>query len=76
MSVLRSTLFNVAFYVNTFVWAVVFCLPTFFLPRRAIIGMAQAWARSNLLLLRVIVGTDVDFRGLERVRSGGADGCG
>jgi 1-acyl-sn-glycerol-3-phosphate acyltransferase len=70
MSVLRSALFNVAFFVNTFVWAVVFCLPTFVLPRRAIIGMAQAWARSNLVLMRWIVGTHVEFRGLERVRSG------
>lgn len=70
MLVLRSLLFNVAFYVNLVAWLVVF-IPTFLLPRMAYIRAAQGWARSSLWLLRVIAGTKVDFRGLEKIPPGG-----
>ncbi len=46
---LRSTAFNVLFYLNTFVYLIA-ALPTFFMPYRAIIAVAKSWARANLLL--------------------------
>ena len=70
MIVLRSHLFNVAFYANLIAWLIVACA-TFVMPRRAIIRVAQAWGRSSVWLLRVIVGTKVEFRGLERIPAGG-----
>ena len=70
MLVFRSLLFNVAFYVNLIAWLLAI-LPTLVMPRKAIIRVAQTWARSNLWLMRVIVGTKVEFRGRERIPPGG-----
>jgi 1-acyl-sn-glycerol-3-phosphate acyltransferase len=70
MIVLRSLLFNVAFYLNTVVMLIA-ALPTFLMPRNAILRVAQAWARVSLVLLRVIVGTKVEYRGLQHVPAGG-----
>src|SRR5919206_3265157 len=70
MLILRSLSFNVAFYVNLIVWLLAI-VPTLVMPRKAVIRVAQAWARSNLWLMRVIVGTRVEFRGRERIPPGG-----
>jgi 1-acyl-sn-glycerol-3-phosphate acyltransferase len=67
--ILRSILFNVAFYLNLLVWLLV-ALPTFFMPHHAIVAVAKAWGRSNLFLLRVICGLNADFRGLEKIPKG------
>jgi 1-acyl-sn-glycerol-3-phosphate acyltransferase len=70
MLVFRSLLFNVAFYANLIVWLLAI-VPTLVMPRKAVIRAAQAWARSNLWLMRAIVGTKVEFRGRERIPPGG-----
>lgn len=71
MLALRSHLYNVAFYLNL-VLLLVLALATFAMPRKAgIIRLAQFWGRSSLWLLRVIVGTRVEFRGLDRIPPGG-----
>lgn len=70
MVAFRSHLFNALFYLNLVLWLIP-AIVTFVLPRRAIIRYAQAWGRFNLWLLRVVVGTRVEFRGLERIPSGG-----
>jgi len=70
MLVLRSLLFNLAFYANLIAWLLLI-LPTLVMPRKAIIRVAQAWARSNFWLMRVIVGTKVEFRGREHIPPGG-----
>jgi 1-acyl-sn-glycerol-3-phosphate acyltransferase len=67
--VVRSVLFNIAFYASTTLW-VIAALPTFFLPYRAIIWIAKTWGRTNLLLLRVIAGIDYEIRGLEKIPPG------
>ena len=67
--VLRSALFNIAFYLNFIVWLIA-ALPTLVMPRRAIIEVVKAWGRGNLWLLRVICGTDVEWRGLEKIPPG------
>ena len=69
MIILRSILFNIAFYVNLVVWLLI-ALPAFFMPYRAIIAVAKAWGRCNLFLLRVICGLKADFRGLEKIPRG------
>jgi 1-acyl-sn-glycerol-3-phosphate acyltransferase len=45
--------------------------PTFVMPRRYFMRGARLWAHSSLWLLRVIVGTKVEFRGAERIPPGG-----
>lgn len=70
MLALRSLLFNAAFYLNLVVWMLVI-IPTFAMPRKALIRAAQAWARSSVWLMRAIVGTRVEYRGLERIPPGG-----
>jgi 1-acyl-sn-glycerol-3-phosphate acyltransferase len=70
MLVLRSLAFNLAFYLNLLVWLVV-AIPTVVMPPGAVLSVAKAWGRSNLWLMRVIVGTQVEFRGLERIPPGG-----
>jgi 1-acyl-sn-glycerol-3-phosphate acyltransferase len=70
MLVLRSLLFNVAFYLNLIFWMLAI-LPVFMLPRKVLIRVAQAWARSSMHLMRAIAGTKVEFRGLEKIPPGG-----
>lgn len=68
--VLRSLLFNVAFYVNIVAWMLAI-QPAMLMPRRTMIRLVQAWARSSLVLMRICVGTRAEFRGLERMPPGG-----
>ena len=70
MIVARSLVFTILFYLNTIVMLIA-ALPTFLMPRIAILRVAQAWARVSLVLLRVVVGTKVEFRGLDRIPEGG-----
>lgn len=70
MIVLRSFLFNVAFYLNLIVWMVVF-LPAFAMGRKNVVRVAQSWCRSSLWLLKLIAGTKVEFRGREFIPAGG-----
>ena len=70
MLVVRSLAFNVLFYANLIVWLVAI-IPVFVMPRWGIIGAARGWAHSSLWLLRVVAGTKVEFRGLERIPPSG-----
>jgi 1-acyl-sn-glycerol-3-phosphate acyltransferase len=65
----RSIAFNVLFYLNTLFWLII-ALPTFFMPYRAIIAIAKAWGRVNLVLLRVVAGIDYEVRGREKIPKG------
>lgn len=69
MLVVRSLIFNVAFYLNTLLWLIL-GLPTFLMPYRATVWIAKTWGRCNLLLLRAICGLDVEIRGRDRIPSG------
>ena len=64
----RSVAFNVLFYLNTLIYLII-ALPTFFLPYRAVIAVAKAWGRTNLVLLRV-AGIDYEIRGREKIPKG------
>lgn len=69
MILLRSTVFNLVFYV---VLVAYLCatLPAYFMQRRAMIAVARHWAKTNIVLLRLICGIKVDFRGLEKIPPG------
>lgn len=71
MLVLRSLLFNAAFYVAT---AICLLLPLpvyFFLPQGFAMWVVSTWGKVILWLLKVIVGTRYEVRGLDNVPAGG-----
>ncbi len=68
MRLVRSLLFQALFYLNTVFWLMV-ALPTFFMPYRAVLGVAKTWGRVNLVLLRV-AGIKVEVRGREKIPKG------
>jgi len=71
MSVFRSALFNVVFYVNLAVFLVGGFM--FFLtPRKWSVRALQVWAQTSVWWLERIVGTRMEVRGLEHIP---AQGC-
>ena len=70
MLLVRSLVFNVAFYLNLLVWMLIF-LPALLMPRKVLIRAAQAWGTSSVWLLKVLVGMRVEIRGRERIPPGG-----
>lgn len=70
MIIVRSILFNVLFYLNLVILLIA-AIPTLAMPRRSILMMAKVWGRTTLWLLRVVCGTHVAWRGLEKVPPGG-----
>jgi 1-acyl-sn-glycerol-3-phosphate acyltransferase len=69
MIVLRSLIFNLAF----FLWAIVLGslgLPLLLLPRRAAVLLGRLWSAGTMRLLRHIVGLEHELRGLDRVPRG------
>jgi len=69
VTILRSVAFNVCFYLNTLIFLVI-ALPTFFLRYQAIVEVAKAWGRVNLVLLRTIAGVRFELRGREKIPPG------
>jgi 1-acyl-sn-glycerol-3-phosphate acyltransferase len=65
----RSVLFNVLFYLSTLFYLIV-ALPAFFMSYRAVVAVAQAWGRTNLVLLRIVAGVDCEVRGREKIPKG------
>src|ERR1700759_3227979 len=66
---LRSLVFNVLFYLNFLLWVVI-ALPTFLMPRAAMLRVADWWARCNILLMRIVCNIKVEFRGVEKIPKG------
>src|SRR5258707_1693660 len=66
---LRSLVYNVLFYRRVVFWVIV-GIPTFLMPRWAILNVARYWARSSIWLMRVICNTKVEYRGLEKIPKG------
>jgi len=71
VTVIRSLLFNVLFYVNLILFLVLGS-PFFFTPRIWSIRALQVWARSSLWLLRVVAGIGMELRGREHIPQGPA----
>jgi len=66
---LRSLVYNVLFYLVLAFW-VILGIPTYLMPRWAIMNIAKYWARSSIWLMRVICNTRVEYRGLEKIPNG------
>lgn len=69
MLIVRSLLYNLLFYLNLGVLLVI-ALFTLAMPRRAVLGMAKLWGRISVWLLRVVCGTKVELRGIDRIPKG------
>src|SRR6516162_10011726 len=66
---LRSLVFNILFYLIFLFWVVV-ALPTFLMPRSAMMRVAIWWASSVTLLMRWVCNIEVEFRGVEKIPKG------
>jgi 1-acyl-sn-glycerol-3-phosphate acyltransferase len=66
---LRSLVYNVLFYLLLVCWIII-AIPTFLMPRWALLNVARYWARSSIWLLRVICNTRVEYRGTEKIPKG------
>ena len=66
---LRSLIYNVAFYLLLSFWVIV-AIPTYLMPRWAIMSIARNWGRSSIWLLRVICKVKVEYRGIEKIPQG------
>jgi 1-acyl-sn-glycerol-3-phosphate acyltransferase len=70
MLFLRSLLFNILFYLTTFL-QMVFQAPVYFaVSRKKAWFVPNNWSRLNNWMLRVICGTAVEFKGIENVPDG------
>jgi len=71
MIFLRSTLFNIAFYVVTAMLCVV-CLPGLLLPRKGAVIIIRTFVKTVYFLEKNIMGLDYEVRGLEHIPKEGA----
>ena len=65
----RSILFNILFYLNLLIYFIA-AIPSLFLPYRVVVAFAKAWGRTDLWLLRMVCGIDVEWIGLEKIPKG------
>jgi 1-acyl-sn-glycerol-3-phosphate acyltransferase len=63
---IRSIVFNTLFYANLTVHMIA-ALPTLLLPRRILHAFVRSYALTSLWLLRVVCGTKVEWRGVEKL---------
>ena len=70
MLILRSILFNVAFYLNLIVQMIVWTPFYFLAPRKTAWFVPRFWSRSSMWLQRWLAGTDQDITGLENIPDG------
>ena len=66
---LRSLAYNVLFYLLLAFW-VLLGIPTYLMPRWAIMNIAKYWARSSIWMLGAVCNVKVEYRGLEKIRDG------
>ncbi len=66
---LRSLVFNLLFYLVFLLWSLV-ALPTFAMPRPAMLKVASWWGKTNILLMRLVCNIKVEFRGTEKIPKG------
>jgi 1-acyl-sn-glycerol-3-phosphate acyltransferase len=71
MVFVRSLLFNIAFYVVTALMLIVGAPGFLLLPERQAMEIPRLWGWVGVFLLKVIVGTRCEARGLENLPKGG-----
>jgi 1-acyl-sn-glycerol-3-phosphate acyltransferase len=67
--IVRSIVFNVAFYLVLAVYLIV-ALPTLLMPRGVLVAMVKNWSRMNFRLLRWICNLDYKIIGYEKIGHG------
>jgi 1-acyl-sn-glycerol-3-phosphate acyltransferase len=65
----RSLIYNALFYLLLLAWFIV-AIPTFVMPRSALMTLARLWARQNVWLLRIVCNVRVEYRGVEKIPKG------
>lgn len=71
MVIVRSILFNIAFYISLIVQMIIFTPYYFLVERKAAWSIPKNWVRSNHWLQEKIVGTTFEIEGLENIPEGG-----
>ena len=66
---LRSLVYNVLLYFLLILWFIV-AIPTFVMPRAALMAIVRLWSRQNTWLLRVVCNVRVEYRGVEKIPKG------
>ncbi len=66
---IRSFCFNLAFYLVLVIF-LIGGLPVFLLPHKSAIRVLQLWAKTNLLLMRLVAGISIEIRGREHIVPG------
>ncbi len=69
MTDLRAFIFNLVFYINL-IFLLVIYLPLLIAPRKWIMEGLKFWGHSSIWWHRILVGTQVEFRHLERIPKG------
>lgn len=67
--IVRSVIFNLAFYLVLFVYLIA-ALPTLLMPRGALIWMVKHWSRTNFWMLKHICNMDYEVIGREKIGHG------
>ncbi len=70
MLYLRSFAFNTAFYLNLIVQMIVWTPYYFIVPRRQAWFVPKFWSRTEMWLMKVIAGTDMEITGQENLPDG------
>lgn len=70
MLVLRSLVFNTAFYLNLILQMILWTPIYFLLPRKKAWFVPKVWAASSLWLYKVLAGTRAEITGLENLPDG------
>ena len=68
MLLIRSTLFNIAFYGNTIVRLIMMIRVILFGTSIQNLAQAKKWASTSNTMLEKIAGTKVEFEGLEKTK--------
>lgn len=69
MIYVRSLIFNISFFLYL-LFIMICALPILFLDRSYSFCLAHVWARGTFILMKYIVGIDVEFRGQEHIPTG------
>ncbi|MBP0644485.1 hypothetical protein J8J17_22085, partial [Mycobacterium tuberculosis] len=70
MTIIRSIVFNIAFYLNLIIQMIIFTPYYFLSSRRNAWSVPKNWARSNHWLQKVLAGTDHVIEGIENIPDG------
>ncbi|WP_291745339.1 1-acyl-sn-glycerol-3-phosphate acyltransferase [Bauldia sp.] len=71
-TIVRSLVFNLAFYVVTAIMLVIGVVPFLMFPQRVGVAYSQLWGRICIFLARLLAGIRLEIRGRENIPAGAA----